>query len=476
MIAGNERGRSALAIIEPPDPSDAEATLPTPASVSLTAQPVKLLTLGCKVNQYETQYVRELLLANGYREARPGEAAALAVVNTCTVTSEGDRKSRQLVRRLARENPGVKIVVMGCYATADPTTVGRLPNVARVVTDKRDLAGALQPFGIKRSIAGIRQFEGRSRAFVKVQDGCILNCTFCIIPTVRPGLQSRPPEEIRDEVRGLVEAGYCEVVLAGIHLGHYGVDLSQGRPRAQWRRLWHLLRMLSELPGDFRIRLSSLEATEVTDDFLRVLGDYSERICPHLHLSMQSGSNRILRAMKRRYRIERFLDRCDRLRDRLEEPAFTTDVIVGFPGESDRDFAATLDACREAAFAKIHVFPFSARRGTQAASMTDQIPRSIIDQRRDALGRQGHEQTQNHFHSLLGRRLQMLVEGPDPKQEGMVRGTACRYAPLRLRTLASLTGRLVEVIGARVDGDALVVEPYFDETTDLQRSGSSTDE
>ena len=248
------------------------------------ALPVQLSTLGCKVNQYETDYVRELLLANGYRDARPGEPAALAVVNTCTVTAHSDKKSRQLIRGVAKSNPGVKIVVMGCYATADPEAVRRLPGVAAVVEDKRDLAGSLAPFGVRRKIAGVRSFVGRQRAFIKVQDGCILNCSFCIIPKVRPGLLSRSIEDVADEVRGVVDAGYREVVLTGIHLGHYGVDLSQGLPRARWRRLWHLLDRLANLPGDFRIRLSSLEATEVTDDFVRVLADYPQRLCPHLHL------------------------------------------------------------------------------------------------------------------------------------------------------------------------------------------------
>src|SRR5439155_5660403 len=184
----------------------------------------RLATLGCKVNQYETQYVKEALQASGYREAHDDEPADLCVVNTCTVTAEGDAKSRQLVRPLHHDNPHAAIVVMGCYATRAPDEVARLPGVTRVVTDKARLAEELRPFGVAEMPRGIRRFDGHQRAFVKVQDGCLLNCTFCIIPKVRPGLRSRPPQEIVDEIAGLVGGGVQEIVLTGIHLGHYGID------------------------------------------------------------------------------------------------------------------------------------------------------------------------------------------------------------------------------------------------------------
>src|SRR5262245_59453475 len=238
---------------------------PVPMTSSRTC---RLVTLGCKVNQYETQYVKEALEANGYREAGEGEHADLCVVNTCTVTMEGDAKSRQLVRRLHQTNPGAAIVVMGCYATRDPETVGRLPGVTRVITDKNKLPDELCDFGIEHWPAGIRRFDGHQRAFVKVQDGCLLNCTFCIIPSVRPVLRSRPVQEIIDEVSRLVSDGCQEIVLTGIHLGHYGIDLSRGKPKAEWQRLWHLLDRLDDVPGDFRIRLSSVEAAEVRDDLV----------------------------------------------------------------------------------------------------------------------------------------------------------------------------------------------------------------
>src|SRR4051794_28387993 len=241
-------------------------------SVMPTTQPTcRLMTLGCKVNQYETQYVKETLEVNGYREADANEQADLCIVNTCTVTMEGDAKSRQAVRRLHQRNPGAAIVVMGCYAPRAPDLVAKLPGVVRVITDKSRLAEDLRDFGVTTLPAGITRFDDHQRAFVKVQDGCMLNCTYCIIPSVRPVVRSRAPEEICREVTDLLGSGYPEIVLTGVHLGHYGIDRSKGKPKTQWCRLWHLLEKLDALPGDFRVRLSSLEAAEARDDLVRAM-------------------------------------------------------------------------------------------------------------------------------------------------------------------------------------------------------------
>lgn len=389
----------------------------------------RLVTLGCKVNQYETQHVKEALEANSYREAADGEPADLCLVNTCTVTAEADAKGRQLIRRLHQENPGAAIVVMGCYATREPETVAGLPGVTRVITDKSRVLDDLRDFGVTRMPPGITRFDGHQRAFVKVADGCLLNCTFCIIPQVRPVLRSRPPEEIVAEVARLVASGYREIVLTGIHLGHYGIDLSRGRAKADWCRLWHLIERLDQLPGDFRIRLSSLEAAEVRGEFVDTLAR-STRVCPHLHLCLQSGSDRILALMKRRYRSASFLERCRRLRAILDLPAFSTDVIVGFPGETEADFEATCRVVREVGFSKIHIFSFSPRRGTAAAELPDAVPPAVVAARRQRLLELEREQTQSYYRRLVGRRLDVLVEGAAPSLPGYVQGTACRYAPV----------------------------------------------
>ncbi|MGH7128294.1 MAG: MiaB/RimO family radical SAM methylthiotransferase, partial [Planctomycetaceae bacterium] len=333
----------------------------------------RLVTLGCKVNQYETQLVKETLLRNGYREAADGEAAELCVVNTCTVTAEGDAKSRKAIRRLARHNPGTRTVVMGCYATRDPKSVSTLPGVFEVVTDKRELPDVFGRLGIGDVPTGISHFDGRQRAFVKVQDGCILRCTYCIIPQVRPGLHSRPPEDIEAEVRRLIDNGYQEIVISGIHVGHYGVETTRGKSGRRPFRLWHLFRRLDRIPGDWRMRLSSIEAAEINDEFISAAAD-CEHLCPQFHPALQSGSETVLRRMRRRYSVQRFLEKIDRMRERLDNPAFTTDVIVGFPGETEAEFDHTLDACRQARFMKIHIFPFSPRKGTPAATHPEQVP------------------------------------------------------------------------------------------------------
>lgn len=422
----------------------------------------RLLTLGCKVNQYETQYVKEALEANGYREAPSDEPADLCVVNTCTVTMEGDAKSRQLIRRLHQENPRATIVVMGCYATRDPEAVGRLPGVSRVITDKTRLAEELKEFGVEQMPAGIRRFDGHQRAFVKVQDGCLLNCTFCIIPKVRPSLRSRPPEEILAEVAQLVASGCREIVLTGIHLGHYGIDLSRGRPKGQWCRLWHLIERLADVPGDFRIRLSSLEAAEARDDLVRVLST-QPRVVPHLHLCLQSGSDRILHKMKRRYRSTGFLERCRRLREALDHPAFTTDVIVGFPGETEADFQDTCRVLREVGFSRIHVFSYSPRDGTAAAEFPDRVEPAVVAERREHLRRLEGELAVSYYRGLVGRVLDVLVEGADPRRPGHVLGTSCRYAPVSFPAhAAALVGRRVPVRADRVEHGILVGEPEPD--------------
>ncbi len=428
----------------------------------MNARTCRLVTLGCKVNQYETQYVKETLEQNGYREAADGEPADLCLVNTCTVTHEADAKGRQLIRRLAASNPGAALVVMGCFATRAPETVARLPGVTKVITDKERLAEELREFGVAAMAPGISRFDGHQRAFVKVQDGCLLNCTFCIIPSVRQTVRSRPAEEVAAEVERLVTGGCQEIVLTGIHLGHYGIDLSKGRPKSEWCRLWHLLRRLARLPGDFRIRLSSLEAAEVRDELVRVLAE-EPRSCPHLHLCLQSGSDRILARMKRRYRAAGFLERCRRLRQALDNPAFTTDVILGFPGETEGDFRATLDVVREVGFCKVHIFSYSPREGTAAAAMSDRVPAPVVAERRERLLELERELAGRYARSLVGRCLDVMVEGPDPERPGHVRGTSCHHVPVSFAGhAAALTGRRFRVRAVAATAGVVVAEPEPD--------------
>src|SRR4051812_35162049 len=431
---------------------------------------LRTATLGCKVNQYETEYVREGLLGIGYEDAVDDEAAELCIVNTCTVTNEGDAKSRQTIRRMARRNPGAKIVVMGCYATRAPVEVAALPGVSQVVTDKRELPDLLGRFGVTDIPTGISGFGRRHRAYVKVQDGCMLRCSFCIIPHVRPNLASRPMEHIVDEVRRLVDRGYREVVLTGIHLGHYGVDWNRQQllnrvssdgsaEKARFIRLSHLVRRLAELPGEFRIRLSSIEATEVTRELIEVMAEYPEKIAPHLHISMQSGSDSVLRRMRRRWGSQRFTDRCMLVKERLVRPAITTDIIVGFPGETDAEFAETIATARAVEFSKIHIFPFSPRRGTPAATMPNQISKSLQQERSRELAAIESETRHSYYRRLLGRKLRVLVETQQPDQLGGEPkwfGTSCRYAIVELATSSANEGKFVDIVAGEVLGERIV--------------------
>ena len=416
---------------------------------------LKTLTLGCKVNQYETEFVRQGLLEVGYADANEDQPADLCIVNTCTVTNEGDSKSRQAIRKLSRQNPDAKIVVMGCYATRDPETVADLPGVVEVVTDKRELPDLLGRFGVVDIPNGISTFGDRHRAYVKVQDGCLLRCSYCIIPKVRPEMYSRPMGEILDEIRRLVDNGYHEIVLTGIHLGHYGVDWNFGKPKSDWTRLSTLIREIVKLGGQFRIRLSSIEATEVTRELLELMGEFPEKICPHLHICLQSGSDSVLRRMRRRWGTKRFLDRCDLVRETLDRPAITTDIIVGFPGETDEEFQRTCDTARQAAFSKIHMFPFSARRNTPAATMPDQISKQIKSARGRELAAIEAETRAQYFRSLIGSELELMVEAKNPNDMSQMVGTSCRYVPMEIK--ASLPkGSLVRVVAAETDGRRVV--------------------
>jgi threonylcarbamoyladenosine tRNA methylthiotransferase MtaB len=411
---------------------------------------LKTVTLGCKVNQYETELVREGFARIGYEDAGEGQQADLCVVNTCTVTAEGDAKSRQAIRRLAKENPRARIVVMGCYATRAPEELAKLPGVSEVLTDKREIPDLLGRFGVLDVPTGISRFASHRRAYVKVQDGCLLRCSYCIIPHVRPHVHSRPLEHIREEVQRLVANGYREIVLTGVHLGHYGVEGNWNKPKDQWLRLSTLVRQLAELPGEFRLRLSSIEATEVTRELIGVMAEFPERIAPHLHICLQSGSDAVLRRMKRRWGSRLFTGRCQLVREVLDNPAITTDIIVGFPGETDADFEATCRVARESGFSKIHIFPFSPRKGTPAAEMSDRVPPEVKNERCARLAEVERELRKTYFESLIGRNLTVLIEGQGEIAPGRYAGTSCRYAPVEIAAQNLLPASLVMVNAARV--------------------------
>ncbi len=253
----------------------------------------------------------------------------------------------------------------------------------------------------------------------------------------------------------LVENGYREVVLTGIHLGHYGVEWSRTRPKHQWQRLSHLLARLARLDGEFRIRLSSIEATEVTRELVEVMAEHSGRICPHLHISLQSGSDAVLSRMRRRWGSQRFIDRCRLLQKTLDTPAITTDIIVGFPGETEADFQATCNVADTVGFSKIHIFPFSPRKTTAAAAMPDQVAPAVKTERTQRLAAQEAQLRDRYFASLIGRELQVLVESP-AQAPGAMFGTTCRYAPFELPGTAKDMGRFVRARAEKVDAGRIL--------------------
>ncbi len=433
---------------------------------------LKIVTLGCKVNQYESEYAREGLrrlgyieltetkevfanendeLADGVWRASAKESPDLILVNTCTVTAGSEAKCRKLIRRLAKEHPQAEIVVMGCYAARAAEEVRGLPNVGEVIADKRELPDFLSRRGLHEVPDGISAFAGRHRAWIKVQDGCGQRCSYCIVPLVRPHLSSRPIHEVLAEIRRITAAGFAEIVLTGIHLGHYGLEQNDSNVN-----LVRLMRSVLEIDGSFRIRLSSIEAPEVTKELLDLTAERPDRICPHFHVPMQSGSDRILRLMRRRQSSSQFVERCLAIRERLDLPALTTDAIVGFPGETEADFAETCATAEKAGFSKIHVFRFSPRQGTPAAEMPNRVPQRIYQDWATNLGRLGERLQSDYFRQLEGKTLQTLVEDVRTcAASNEVRGSADRFMTVAFSGGAELEGKLIGVKIVAAEGNLL---------------------
>ncbi|MBF0254721.1 MAG: tRNA (N(6)-L-threonylcarbamoyladenosine(37)-C(2))-methylthiotransferase MtaB, partial [Candidatus Omnitrophica bacterium] len=343
---------------------------------------VAFRSLGCKLNQYEIQAMREEFAREGFVEVTGETAADVMVLNTCTVTRNADRRSREMIRSFHRTHPEARIIVTGCYADADRERLETMPGVAAVLTNAEkgrmlnELTG-LEPHAPARGAfggAGVSYFRDREKAFVKVQDGCNHACSYCVIPRVRGGLQSRQPQDAVDEVRRLLESGHREIVLCGVCLGSYGRDLP-GRPD-----LIGLVRQILEIPSDFRLRLSSVDPRHF-DMGLADLMHEDSRLAPHLHLSLQSGSGRILKAMRRGYTAADYRNLVSEILGRFGDIGLTTDVIVGFPGEDDEAFEQTRSFLAGIPFHRIHFFSFSPRPRTAAALMKPEIPAPQIRSR-----------------------------------------------------------------------------------------------
>jgi threonylcarbamoyladenosine tRNA methylthiotransferase MtaB len=377
-------------------------------------------TLGCKVNQYDSESIRTKLLRKGYRSLSDGgESPDLIIVNTCSVTAESDRKGRQLIRKMIRRHPQARVVVTGCYATRKPEDLVQIDGIHEIlpIEDQdawvRRIAEELG-WGCEDQDAlwtpgeGIELFEEHTRAFVKIQDGCDLKCTFCSIPISRGAARSRLIPDVVRESHQLVERGYPEIVLCGICIGHYGKGQGFGLPE--------LLREMVRIEGLKRVRISSMEPQDVTDALIDVLMEHGDVVCPHLHLPLQSGSNQVLRRMKRPYTRENFLELIDRARSRLPDFEVSTDIMTGFPGETELQFEETLEVVRIARFNKVHSFRFSARENTPALRLKDHLPPQEIEERRRRLDGMAHEVANEVKRSYINRTMEVLVEASDEQQ------------------------------------------------------------
>jgi threonylcarbamoyladenosine tRNA methylthiotransferase MtaB len=413
----------------------------------------RIETLGCKSNQYDSQRITEALVSSGCARANEADEPDLYVINTCTVTHASDRKCRQLIRRMVREHREARVFVTGCYATADPDALRAIEGVEGVFGrgDWDAMLGAILgrpiPAGaLPGGAFGITGFSGRARALMKIQEGCDFCCAYCIVPHVRGRPLSAPLSHVASEARSLADAGFKEIVLTGIHLGLYGRDLDGDV------RLAEALACVAETPGVERVRLSSIEAFEVSERLLDAM--QHPKVCPHLHLPLQSGDADVLRRMGRRYTAGEFLDAVGLARDRLDNPAITTDVIVGLPGETEAAFEHTLEVCRAAAFSRMHVFPFSLRAGTRAAEMPDRPHSRLVRQRATALGSLADDLSQEWAAGFVGRTVRVLFEEID--SDGRLAGYTDRYVRLSAAGSQCRLGELAHIHCTAARGGSLV--------------------
>ncbi len=384
-----------------------------------------LHNLGCKVNAYELEAIQQMLEQQGYEIVPFAPGADIYIINTCTVTNIADRKSRQMLHKAKKMNPDAVVVACGCYVQAAGEKLEQDSAIDLVVGNnkKKEIPAILEEYFREkeegRSGSGTwvtdmthnREYETLSisrtaehtRAFIKVQDGCNQFCTYCIIPYARGRVRSRRPEDVLEEVRRLAESGCQEVVLTGIHLSSYGVDLEEGQ------NLLALIRTIHAVDGIRRIRLGSLEPGIITEEFAEAIAALP-KVCPHFHLSLQSGCDTVLERMNRRYRSEEYKEKCRLLRRVYDRPALTTDVIVGFPGETEEEFEASRAFVEEVNFFETHIFKYSRREGTRAAAMPDQIPEQEKTRRSHILLELDAQRRQEYMESFLGEEKEVLLE------------------------------------------------------------------
>ena len=418
--------------------------------------------LGCKVNQYESEAIAELFAEKGYEIVGIDEEADVYVINTCTVTNFGDKKSRQMIRKVKRQNENAIVAVVGCYAQTAPKELMEIAGVNLVIgtKDRAQIVEMVEQYdranGVENHVSDImkeRVFEplsiqklaNRTRAYLKIQDGCSQYCSYCIIPYARGPIRSREPQEVVAEVKRLAENGFKEVVLTGIHVASYGKDRRD-------TSLLDILKQVHEVEGIERIRFSSIEPNVVTEEFAQTMATLP-KVCDHFHLSLQSGCDKTLKEMNRKYDTEKYRQAAATLRKYLPKVALTTDIIVGFPGETEEDFRESYAFAEEIGFAKIHVFPYSPKRGTPAAARKDQLLNAVKAERSHTLIQLSDKMAADFLADAVGTDAEVLYERA--VGDGIYEGHTTNYMKVHGRSEVDLTNRICKTHITRAEGEML---------------------
>lgn len=411
-------------------------------------------TLGCKVNQYETEAMEEIFEKNGYIIVNDDEIADIYVINTCTVTNLSDRKSRQFIRRAKKINKDSIIAVVGCYSQVSPDEVFEIEGVDVVIgtTDRNRILELCnnakennEKINIVRNVKTQKQFEtiniddikSKTRAYIKIQDGCNQFCSYCIIPYARGPIRSRGLDEIIVESEKLGVAGFKEVVLTGIHVASYGKDINN-------TPLTTVLEKVANIRGIERIRLSSLEPTLIDDEFMQSILN-TGKVCDHFHLSLQSGSDTVLKRMNRKYTCDEYRNIVKLIRKYMPSAGITTDIIVGFPGETEEEFNETYEFVKEIGFSRIHVFKYSPRKGTPAAKSKEQVDGNIKNIRSERLISLGEELMLKFNSNFIGKNLTVLFEEESKKEKDYIEGYTTNYIRVKVQQKPDLLGKIVDV-------------------------------
>ncbi|MFC1896115.1 tRNA (N(6)-L-threonylcarbamoyladenosine(37)-C(2))-methylthiotransferase MtaB [Thermodesulfobacteriota bacterium] len=426
-----------------------------------------ITTLGCKVNQYESDLMAAQLQLQGCMECTPRDGVDLCIVNTCTVTKRASVQSRQAIRRMSRAHPRARLIVTGCYAQNAPEEIAGLEGVAGIVGNThKDMIPLMAdraptvplPLVLRQDISRHTLFSTppltvcgrRARPLLKIQDGCSAFCTYCIVPHTRGPSRSMPGKEVITHLRQLRALGFEEAVLTGIHIGCWGLDFSPSTS------LLHLLKEIERVPDTPCIRLSSLNPNEVTSDFLRQV-EASDRLRPHFHLSLQSGDDEILRKMHRPYSRQGFRDIVYALKDLLPDAAIGVDVLVGFPGESERAFENTCILLGELPVSYLHVFPFSPRTGTPANRYPHQVAPDVLNRRCGKLRSVGRKKRTAFYTSMIGKKLEFVVEGPVKNCATLWKGVSANYVPALFEPVDSAAGKSISAVVQEVTSENRVL-------------------